>query len=52
MDSSTKLYGDALNIWEDIDDLYIKLERLQADRQTSRTKVGKEAITKIQKEIS
>ena len=51
MDSSTKLYGDALNIWEDIDDLYIKLERLQADRQTSRTKVGKEAITKIQKEI-
>ena len=51
MDSSTKLYGDTMNLSEDIDALYTKLERLQSDRQKSRTKVGKEAITKIQNEI-
>jgi molybdopterin-biosynthesis enzyme MoeA-like protein len=51
MDSSTKLYGNAMNLGSEIEDLNKKLSRMEADIGTARSPLKKEDIAKIKAEI-
>jgi len=52
MDSSTKLYGDAMNLGSELEDLTKKLARMEADIGTARSPLKKEDIAKIKAEIA
>jgi len=52
LDSSTKLYGDAMNLGSDIEDLNKKLARMEGTIGTARSPLKKEDIAKTKAEIT
>ena len=52
MDSSTKLYGDAMNLGSELEDLTKKLARMEADIGTARSRLTKEDIARTKAEIA
>jgi len=51
LDSSTKLYGDTMNLAADIEDLDKKLERQKLELGKARSQINKAAITETEAEI-